>query len=223
MVGLKNQPPDNLTFILRAYTDPSMSKPIHHSGRSRAMILLIALISFVPFGLAWYYARNPNLITQHNNYGHLIQPARPMGYADLFTLPVTTVEALQEIKGRWVLLQVAPASCQEICRETLYKTRQSQLMLNKEIARVRRLLLVPEGTGTVDLPALLKDDATLLVSGAPPLLMRQLTEAIGQAPNEGMVLLMDPLANVMMWYDANFDPYGLVKDLRHLLKASQIG
>jgi hypothetical protein len=38
-----------------------------------------------------------------------------------------------------------------------------------------------------------------------------------------MVILMDPLGNAILWYDGGFDPYGLLKDLKHLLRASQIG
>ena len=40
---------------------------------------------------------------------------------------------------------------------------------------------------------------------------------------EGMLLLMDPLGNIMMQYESGFDPYKVKNDLMHLLKASQIG
>jgi hypothetical protein len=38
-----------------------------------------------------------------------------------------------------------------------------------------------------------------------------------------MVFLIDPLGNLMLWYENGFDPYDLDKDLKHLLRASQIG
>jgi hypothetical protein len=34
---------------------------------------------------------------------------------------------------------------------------------------------------------------------------------------------MDPLGNLMMQYDPGFDPYDVKKDLKKLLKISQIG
>lgn len=40
---------------------------------------------------------------------------------------------------------------------------------------------------------------------------------------DGMLLLIDPLGNIMMQYDSGFDPYKVKNDLMHLLKASQIG
>ncbi|GAB6140988.1 hypothetical protein JCM14076_17170 [Methylosoma difficile] len=44
----------------------------------------------------------------------------------------------------------------------------------------------------------------------------------GELP-EGMLLLMDPLGNLMMQYESGFDPYKVKKDLMQLLRISQIG
>jgi hypothetical protein len=38
-----------------------------------------------------------------------------------------------------------------------------------------------------------------------------------------MLLLIDPLGNIMMQYEPGFDPYKVKNDLMHLLRASQIG
>lgn len=40
---------------------------------------------------------------------------------------------------------------------------------------------------------------------------------------EGMLLLIDPLGNIMMQYEPGFDPYKVKSDLMHLLRISQIG
>jgi hypothetical protein len=63
----------------------------------------------------------------------------------------------------------------------------------------------------------------LLAAGASGELLRTLAEALGRPPADGMVFLLDPLGNLVLWYQDGFDPYGLLKDLKHLLKASQIG
>jgi hypothetical protein len=200
-----------------------MSIPSNPKWRSRALILLIALMSVVPFTLAWYYARHPELITRRTNYGTLILPARPLDYATLFAKPLSPPDALAELKGRWILLHVASGECGPACTDTLYKTHQVRLMLNKEIPRVRRLLLVPEESPPDRYAPLLKGDDSLGLAAASPALRQALATAVGKPPAETMVLLLDPLGNLMMWYDTGFDPYGLVKDLKHLLKASQIG
>ncbi|HUL12198.1 MAG TPA: hypothetical protein VLU73_08530 [Methylococcaceae bacterium] len=194
--------------------------------RNRLVILLIALICVVPFAIAWYLSKNPELVEdrQKSNYGHLIVPARPFEYADFFHAPITPAENLPEIKGRWVLVQIASGpTCQDLCRETAHKTGQLRLMLNKEIPRVRRLLLLPDPADSASIKALAATDPTLLIAGLPETLRRRLQDAVGEPLADGMVLLMDPFANLMMWYEPGFDPYGALRDLQRLLKASQIG
>lgn len=186
------------------------------------MIVLIALVSFAPFGLAWLVAQHPDWIGKHSNYGHLILPPRVLSYDELFAHPVSPAANLAELKGRWVMVHVASGPCGQTCAEALHKTHQVRLMTNKEIVRLKRLLLVPQTAATGDYAAQLQDD-NLVVVAVSDNLLQTLTQAVGQAPGAGAILLLDPFANLILWYEGGFDPYGLLKDLKHLLKASQIG
>jgi len=200
-----------------------MTNPEKPRLHSRAMIVFIALISVVPFVLAWYYAQHPELIDKTSNYGTLILPSRQIDHAQLVADGVnSTGKVLEQIKGRWILLQVSPGHCSTSCTEALYKTHQGWLMLNKEMPRVQRLLLASTVTQAREVPEIAQDDA-LLIAGLTPPVLQSLTSAIGKPPGEGVVILLDPLGNLVLWYDTGFDPYKLVKDLKHLLKASQIG
>lgn len=60
-----------------------MTNPEKPRLHSRAMIVFIALISVVPFVLAWYYAQHPELIDKTSNYGTLILPSRQIDHAQL--------------------------------------------------------------------------------------------------------------------------------------------
>lgn len=192
--------------------------------RNQRTILLIALICFLPFAAAWYLARHPQWVLDDlGNYGHLVTPVVPLDYRELLREPLTASATLEQLKGRWILLTVAPGACAEECRQNLYKTRQIRLMLNKEIPRVRRLLLLAERGVFAGLGDWLAQDETLAVAGLSPELLAKLQKTLGAAPQPGQILLLDPLANWMMYYDPGSDPYGIVKDLKHLLRASQIG
>lgn len=186
------------------------------------MVLAIALISIIPFTLAWYYARHPELIDKTSNYGTLILPAQQIERSLLVAQPISPAEALEQLRGRWILLQVASESCADVCAEALHKTHQGWLMLNKEMPRVKRLLLATPATRAAENLAITEDDA-LLVAGLTPPVTQALSSAIGKPPGDGVVILLDPRGNLVLWYDTGFDPYRLVKDLKHLLKASQIG
>ncbi len=200
-----------------------MTHPNKPQWRSRAVIVIIALLSAIPFGLAWYVANHPEWIDSRSNYGHLVIPPRPLAYAELFAHPVSPAASLADLKGRWILLQVASGPCGAACAETLHKTHQVRLMVNKDIARVKRLLLIPKGGNSAEFETLLRGDEALVAAGASEAMTRSLAEALGKPPTEDMVFILDPLANLILWYEGGFDPYGLLKDLKHLLKASQIG
>ncbi|QSA95885.1 hypothetical protein [Methylococcus sp. EFPC2] len=196
------------------------------SRRNSLIVLAILLICVVPFGIAWYMAKNPDLVheRQKTNYGHLIDPAIPIDYGELLARPISPAGHLPEAKGHWLLVQIAPGpACDDACRATAAKTAQLRLMLNKEITRVRRLLLVPGQADTQSLQALMQADPTLLVAGISDDLLNRLKSAVGQPLKEGTILLFDPFANLLMWYEPGFDPYGAQRDLQRLLRVSQIG
>lgn len=190
--------------------------------RGQAVIVLVAFLTFAPLLLAWYYARHPELITRHNNYGQLIQPSRVLNQ-DGVALFTASPAPMDDLRGRWVLIQIASQGCQTTCTETLHKTHQTRLMLNKEISRVRRWLIVPENHIDWTPDAEQCEDSGLIISTASASVFRNLTEAVGGALPDDALILMDPLGNLILFYPSGFDPYGLVKDLRHLLKISQIG
>ena len=195
------------------------SKPL---WQSRALVIVIALTAFVPFLLAWYYANHPELIDRTSNYGSLILPTRQLNHDQLLAAPLGPINDKEQIKGRWLLLQAVPGLCTAKCLETLHKTHQAWLMLNKEMPRVQRVLLVSPAVRSPEVPGIAGDDA-LVTSGLTPEVLQALTSAIGKPAEEGVVILIDPLGNLVLWYDTGFDPYKLVKDLKHLLRASQIG
>lgn len=189
--------------------------------RGRSILLLIALTAVIPFILAWYYAQHPELIEKTSNYGTLVVPVQTLPQGTLLAQPLTDPQRAEEVKGRWVLLQVTQDGCGAVCKDALHRTHQGWLMLNKEMLRVRRVLLVQDAKTAVQ-DAIHQDDA-LVPAGMDPTLLKTLEMAVGGPVAEGTIFLVDPLMNVALWYAPSFDPYQLVKDIKHLLKASQIG
>jgi len=68
-----------------------------------------------------------------------------------------------------------------------------------------------------------KDDLRLLRAKPAKELLEKLNKIADSTIPEGMLLLMDPLGNLMMQYEPGFDPYKVKSDLKKLLKISQIG
>ena len=161
------------------------------------------------------------------NYGQLISPAKP-----ITDVPLTTTDGREfkfsDLRNKWVLLYLGSSKCNEACSDNLYKINQVRLAQGKNTERV---------TGVYIVPANASDDEINNISGKYPgilLLLAQMdafaglidqfdnnTEAALQSSER--VYIVDPLGNLMMSYEAKADPSGMRKDLKRLLKLSQVG
>lgn len=175
--------------------------------------------------VAWYLVKHPGLMGKPGNHGTLINPPRQVDYSLFQPVPELPSRPLGEIRGRWVIIHFFPKSCSQACQKTLADTYKLHLLLNKDIPRVRRLAVwsdaAPPGSETLRFAG---EDRDLYFAKVPSSFLEKIVREIAKVPLQGdQVMLMDPMGNLMMWYDSNFDPYGLYHDLRHLLRASRIG
>lgn len=205
-----------------------MTKPEATPGnfRGRLFIIVIALLTFGPFTLAWYMAKHPEWLGKTSNYGELITPPLPTQFSDFQADPASADASLAELKGHWVLVQMASqAQCAAACLEGLHRSKQVWLRLSKDLPRVRRLLLTSDNAlDAVTREALRRDDdSTLLVAKAAPALQQLLIAQAASTGADATLWLLDPQGNLMMRYPLNYDPHGLLRDLQHLLRISQAG
>ncbi len=96
----------------------------------------------------------------------------------------------------------------------LYNTRQVRLALGKDMDRVQRILLLVGGHAATPPGGWKSAHPDLAVANRPPI------EALSRP---GDILLVDPLGNMMMRYADDYSAKGMLKDLKRLLKLSEIG
>ncbi len=194
--------------------------------KNRQLIVGIFAMSIIPFSIAWFLAKNPELLTPSaTNHGQLITPIITTERADFQGFDAFSQDNLKELPAHWLIVNVIPkADCNEVCLDAIHKSRQLRLMLNKELVRTRRAVLVLDSTVSQESGATWwKDDGDLLRLKPNAAVIEKLNVLYnGQVP-EGALLLVDPLGNFMMQYAPNFDTYDAKSDLMHLLKISQIG
>jgi cytochrome oxidase Cu insertion factor (SCO1/SenC/PrrC family) len=216
--------------------------------KNRRTILLLFGMTIVPFCIAWFFSLNPNLVTANktNNNGVLITPpietAINVTERDFIGIDKFSSENLKELQGRWILTLIIPQSeCQQVCLENIHKTKQLWLMLNRDLTRVRRVAVVFNDVNPVKAESWWQWDCqlydpktknyiadkncqiSLLRVKAGEKLKNKLKQVKQGAIPDGMLFLIDPLGNIMMYYEPGFDPYKVVKDLKKLLSVSQIG
>ena len=200
------------------------SKINNQKNKNHILILVIFGMSIIPFLIAWGLKENPQLLKGKTNNGQLVIPPLTTERKDLTGFDVFSTENMSELAGHWLLVNVIPNnSCNESCIEAIHKTRQLRLMLNKELTRTRRIVMVLKDVAPETAGKWWEDDSTLLRVKVNEAVANKITEIRQGNIPDGMLFLMDPLGNLMMQYEPGFDPYNVKSDLMHLLRISQIG
>ena len=192
--------------------------------KNQRTILIIFALSIVPFLIAWFLRENPELMTARTNNGELIVPPIMTERTDLTGYDGFSKTNLKELNGHWVLINVIPnQDCNEVCRQALYKTRQLLLMMGKDLVRIRRSAWLFKDVAANEAEIWWQDDPRLLRVKPSAALLTRLASVLPAPISDGMLLLMDPLGNVLMYYLPGFDPYQVKSDIKRLLNISQIG
>ncbi len=153
----------------------------------------------------------------------MLDPARPL---DLRFDPVEKSRVDHAaLRGHWVLVYPGSAGgCDSRCQTALYDMRQVRLALGKDMSRVVTLLLLDRMPEDGLRHWLAAEHAAMLLGSAAAKTRNSLSKAFGQpGPSGDWIYLLDPLGNLLMRYPVTVDPSGMLKDLKRLLRLSQIG
>ena len=192
--------------------------------KNRRIIIVIFAMSVIPFGIAWYLSSNQEWMGGGTNNGQLITPVVTTERNELTGFDDFSKENMDELKGHWILVNVIPKTdCNSVCQQAIHKTRQLRLMMNKDLTRIRRLVIIIPEIKADSVKQWWKDDARLIRTKPAISLIEKLKNIRNGDIPDGMLFIMDPLGNLMMQYEPEFDPYEVKSDLRKLLKISQIG
>ncbi len=197
--------------------------------RSRLSLLLLLAFFGAPVVLAWlaFYIFPEWRPAGTANHGQLITPIRPLPAFQIETLSGETIDDTF-LRGKWTLVYLMQGTCAEPCVTQLYNLRQVRLAQGKNIDRVQRLMLWDRAHVAPQQEAELAEHFPgQVIAPLPGEAPAQLLEAFvldAQDPmRAGRVYLVDPLGNLMMTYQPDDEPRGMIKDLERLLKYSGLG
>lgn len=208
---------------MNAQTLPSKLSVIPPLWRQRLFLLSVIACFALPLTAAWLLVDDwrPSGSAQH---GELLNPARPLGD---FRLAPVDGRSLNEatLQGHWLLIYVGTGTgCDANCRTALYDMRQVRLALGKEIVRVNTVLLLDEMPEASFREWLTNEHVDMLAGAADAETRSALLQAFDQGGSVGeWIYLVDPHGNLLMRYPVTVNPSGILKDLKRLLKWSQIG
>lgn len=185
----------------------------------RGPLLLIFLIPTIAMGMAWMMFFTGLWIPEgRTNKGKLILP--PVLFSELQLMEGQQPLSLEKLEGNWGVMMFGSASCsQEACQDSLYKTRQVHVALGKEAGRVIRLYVSTEPSVVTGIMNEEHPNIFWLNSSEETIL-----KAMGLKKwPANQYFIIDPLGNIIMGYQADQIGGDLLKDLKKLLKASNIG
>ena len=176
------------------------------SSKKELWALLASFVLPIALGTAFFYW-NPTAFTGSTvNYGEFVNPIITTEEQDV----VFANNTKNSLQGIWTLAY-RTNECQKSCQKTLEDLKTIRILMNEDMRRVQRLLLV-------NTPVKLEDSNVLVASPSNILLQK-----LAQFPTN-TIFLIDPLGNIMLHYhpqDLNIKR--VVKDLERLFKYSRIG
>jgi hypothetical protein len=182
---------------------------------ARIQMLLIASVFFGPLAVAtWMYYGGYFQPEGRTNNGILLEPIVNVAAA----LPDSEISSIGD--GVWLLVYADTAECTDSCERALYTLRQSRKMLGKEMDRLKRVFLHGESSPDT---VFLADEHAGLIAMRDEGLVALLDNKKPAALAAGGYFLMDPLGNLVMYFQADIDPSEMVEDIKRLLKLSRIG
>ena len=192
----------------------------------RWTLLVIFVLFLLPVVAAWImnFGSGGWKPERTTNYGQLVAPARPLPAVALAE-PGGDHLPGDFLKQKWTLVYLHSGSCRDLCQQNLYKMRQVRLAQGKNLDRVQRLLLVTERRADAFDKELLATWPGLVIAqpvgeGAAQFLEQFRLRADEPPAAKERIYLVDPYGNLMMSYESNAEPGGMLKDLEHLLKWS---
>lgn len=151
-----------------------------------------------------------------DNYGELIEVKSLQGSA--LNQADDTIFRIRQLRGKWVLLMLDSSTCDEECRKKLYYMRQVRLMQHTEKDRIERVWLIDDDG--LPKPDLVKEyKGTWLINAKDSNLREEFPASTSQRDH---IYLIDPVGNLMMRFPKDPDATAIAKDIKRLLKVSQI-
>lgn len=147
------------------------------------------------------------------SHGELLDPVVALPDFELGTAGGDRL-GLDDLRDRWILVQVEANGCDAACEERAYLLRQIRAGQNRHVPDIALLMLTSDAPANGVVERIRALDPTFRVLGGPA--TDELRAAFPRA-SDGAFYIVDPEGNIMERFGLDADPTGIRKDLRRLL------
>lgn len=188
--------------------------------KQKLIIIAVALAFTAPIVVAtlmhsqWFSWR-PDIT---RNHGTLFQPVVPLPEFEVDSAPGAPLSRA-DLLDQWQLVHVRHAPCDEPCLEALYWLRQVRRAQDRHQPEVALLLISSTTLDIAQFEAVMDvSEAFRIIDGAEG---ERLAAVFPEAGPEWSSYILDPMANIILRYDAEADPNDMRRDLDRLLTWTQ--
>ncbi|WP_111641520.1 SCO family protein [Marinimicrobium alkaliphilum] len=204
---------------------PEYDRAMQRRGRIIATALM--LVVTLPLAAAWFvYYTGIGMPTTQVNRGDLVSPPQLIDQLEPRELGTDGAwEIGTEERRRWRYVIPGYATCDQLCQDTLYLTRQVHIRLGKDAYRVERIyLLLDDHIDPALVDWLETEHPGLRVMRTEPQALAELldrTNLRGVDPvASGEYFLMDQIGYLMMRYTPAHTGNELLDDVKRMLKVT---
>jgi len=177
------------------------------TARKEFWVLLAMFVMPIAFGTLFFYA-NPNYFSESTvNYGELVRPVIATDGDDI------EIEGDASLQGIWTMVYVSNR-CDDACEKAVADMKTIRTLMNDDMRRIQRMIIIADSSTPTS------NDESLIKARVNSEKFKQSLKKY----TENAIYLIDPIGNVMLYYEPqNIDIRLVIKDLKRLFKYSRIG
>lgn len=191
-------------------------QPTPRRSSGLPMLALVASLLALPFVIAgglYFVGWQPERTTNH---GELLNPPLPLPASGLFSTDGQPL-ATGELHGKWLLVLSGSGPCAADCASRIDEMRRIQVSLNKEMGRLRRVVLTDQPADPA-LASARQRQPDLVLARAPAGWLPGLPR-----PADYRLHVVDPQGKLIMDYPVDVAAKDVRFDLDRLLKFAWTG
>jgi len=206
------------------------SLPSEEQIRKNKITMILLFAMFVAPIVFAVYIFNTNDADSYKtkNRGNLIRPAKELKNIELQFFEDKKPYKLVDQEHQWLMVFIGKGECNDECKRQLVVMRQTRLAQGGEFTRVNRMYLMLDEQSDQFMKEVKEYHPGLAVLNGT---QAQIDNVISQftlddkidVGKSNRIYIVDPIGNLMMYYEFDADASGIAKDLMRLLKASQMG
>jgi len=206
------------------------SLPSEQQIRKNKITMILLFAMFVAPIVFAVYIFNTNDADSYKtkNRGNLIRPAKELKNIELQFFEDKKPYKLVDQEHQWLMVFIGAGECNNECKRQLVVMRQTRLAQGGEFTRVNRMYLMLDKQSDQFMKEVKEYHPGLAILNGT---QAQIDNVISQftlddkvdVGKSNRIYIIDPIGNLMMYYEFDANASDIAKDLMRLLKASQMG